>query len=378
MRKFGSILVNGNLIKDLTIWYMVSLLAIFFPYMFPVALAQSISSSPFVNGSKAYENPITGVTMHYPTNWQKIETPNSAAFASFFAPQTKPGQDEAMIKLFGWCPNPTSNFYTSSSVPINEIANKLVKIHQFDLENFHLLDFTCNSNASKCDLKFTYTDSNVPVMASQRLVVVASQPPRSHSGNLYSLEYLAYLPFYNKYLPTAIQMLDSFTIRTTPVKFVTYENATYGVKMQYPADWIKKEKIGHTEIGSTGLIVSFRSPYPNETKSPVLSLGLLGIDITKRKFNQSLTDFIYFYKYKLQKDHPEVKINQSKARTLAGNPSYQITFTDDKGLEFTQIWTIYNNSVYHITYPSRDPYIKSCFPNLPLIQAMINSFQTEK
>lgn len=191
--------------------------------------------------------------------------------------------------------------------------------------------------------------------------------------SLFSMPALSSLTIKNMVLYSSPQQAMAQTLtpsqdtKTTTSNFLTYENNTLGIKIQYPSDWIKMQK-----ESVYGFIVSFRSPISTESGKAPSVLGSLGIDVINLHSKTSLTDYIFSYTYSLKKYHPEVKINESNATTLAGNPAYKILFTDSKGIKIMQIWTIKGYKIYHIIYPIAD------FISLPVLQRMIDSFQITK
>lgn len=156
--------------------------------------------------------------------------------------------------------------------------------------------------------------------------------------------------------------------------FLTYENLTYGIKIQYPADWEKKE--------STLDQVVFRFP-PQENASGASSKYLLIIvstfdpqeNMTLDKLTREQIDF-------LKESFPDLSLNESEsyATTLSGNPAYKVTFDhrneeqqgSNPDYKLIQIWTIKGDKVYYLTYRAElgrysDNYLQT-------IQKMIDSF----
>ena len=54
---------------------------------------------------------------------------------------------------------------------------------------------------------------------------------------------------------------NSTTGAASEVKFLPYENSTYGIKIQYPSDWTKQQ----SQNQSSNLIVGFNSPPGSTT-----------------------------------------------------------------------------------------------------------------
>ena len=117
------------------------------------------------------------------------------------------------------------------------------------------------------------------------------------------------------------------TTTTSTHGFLLYENPTYGIKIQYPADFEKKEP--------TPYEVVFRFP-PQENISDISSKYLLIIvntldpqenNMTLQQLTQNQIDF-------LKESFSDLTLNESdsNATTLAGNPAYKVTLDHRNGV----------------------------------------------
>jgi hypothetical protein len=164
------------------------------------------------------------------------------------------------------------------------------------------------------------------------------------------------------------------TTTATTRGFLTYEKPTYGMKIQYPADWEKKEP--------TPYQVVFRSP-PQENTSGISSEYLLiMVDTLNPQENMTLDQLTREQIDSLKESFSDLTLNESKshATTLAGNPAYKVTFDhrneEQQGnpdYQLIQIWTIKGDKIYYITYRAElgrysDNYLQT-------IKKMINSFE---
>ncbi len=160
-------------------------------------------------------------------------------------------------------------------------------------------------------------------------------------------------------------------------KMLTYENSTYGIRMQYPSNWHKEENgsSGHDNSSMLVDVVRFSSPSKNasDTFSERLDLKVDNISdmqpITLAKYaNNSIED--------LRKDFKIIELD--KDARLSGNPAYKLVYTGvDEGvnLQAMLILTIKGNKAYIINYnaePTKFAYY------LPTLQKMINSFRITK
>ena len=159
-------------------------------------------------------------------------------------------------------------------------------------------------------------------------------------------------------------------------KMLTYENSTYGIRMQYPSSW-HKENVSSGNDNSSMLVdvVRFISPTKNasDTFSESFDLNIDNISdmkpITLAKYaNKSIED--------LRKDFKIIELDRN-AR-LSGNPAYKIVYTgleEGVDLQAMLIFTIKGDKAYVISYnaePTKFAYY------LPTLQKMIDSVQITK
>lgn len=171
----------------------------------------------------------------------------------------------------------------------------------------------------------------------------------------------------------ALQQQNATITATTTAptnNFQTYSNPPFGIRMQYPSDWLKLDLSGN--ISST-LLVVFKSP-------PGSLLGSLNI-IAQNSSSQNITfpKLVSMNINNLKQSGRIVNLSASSPATLAGNPAYKIVYTgiSPRGVIFEtmQIFSLIGNKAYFITYavPSAN-YATS----LPTIQAIINSVKINK
>ncbi|MGC1133503.1 MAG: PDZ domain-containing protein [Nitrososphaeraceae archaeon] len=158
------------------------------------------------------------------------------------------------------------------------------------------------------------------------------------------------------------------TTLTTRPDFLTYDNADYGIKIQYPSIWIKLERgIESDEVIVSPDIVAFNSldkVLPEELVVKVervnLTLGEYS-NTTIKKITENLTDS---------------KIIESTETTLAGSPAHKVIaiFKERNQYEtyLINIWTIKDGKVYEIRYLSDPKRYHNC---LPVAEKMIRSFE---
>jgi eukaryotic-like serine/threonine-protein kinase len=159
-------------------------------------------------------------------------------------------------------------------------------------------------------------------------------------------------------------------------KMLTYENSTYGIRMQYPSNWHKEENLSSSDNNSMLVdVVKFSSPTKNasDTFSESLDLKIDNISdiqpITLAKYaNNSIED--------LTKDFDVIKLDRNAS--LSDNPAYKLVYNgaeEGVNLQAMLILTIKGDKAYIISYiaePTKFYYY------LPTLQKMINSFQITK
>jgi eukaryotic-like serine/threonine-protein kinase len=166
---------------------------------------------------------------------------------------------------------------------------------------------------------------------------------------------------------------DSTTTTNTTANFLTYENSTWAIKIQYPSNWVKQ---------TSGQGVTF-AVLPNGTNGNnennlqqfLAKLNLTSIaGVPTNAPLKALADRIVdSYRHFLH----NFQIQSYSNTTLAGNNGIKIvySYTDPKNTNFnaTDIATIKNNRLYVIQYY----YVQSSTYQdvLQTLQKMVNSFQ---
>jgi eukaryotic-like serine/threonine-protein kinase len=160
-------------------------------------------------------------------------------------------------------------------------------------------------------------------------------------------------------------------------KMLTYENSTYGIRMQYPSNWQKEENLSSGSDNNSMLVdvVKFISPTKNasDASSESFDLKIDNISdikpITLAKYaNNSIED--------LRKDFDIIKLDRNAS--LSNNPAYKLVYTgveEGVDLQAMLILTIKDDKAYIISY-NAEPTKFSYY--LPTLEKMIDSFQITK
>jgi hypothetical protein len=178
--------------------------------------------------------------------------------------------------------------------------------------------------------------------------------------------------FSTSLITTAI-MPHTLLAQTTPANLLTYQNSTFGIKIQYPSNWEKQEN-GTRQDTQTD-IVTFLSPVINSRANLDVSIddisGEKGISLTQYA-NQNIAD--------LNQSLPDAKLIASNTNNvvIAGLPAYRMVYTSADGstiLKTMEIGAMKGDKVYILTYEAA---MQEYAKYLPLIQRMIHSFQITK
>ena len=166
--------------------------------------------------------------------------------------------------------------------------------------------------------------------------------------------------------------------------FQTYENEIYGIKIQYPANWVSYGDDKGSETETRDFVVGF-NPVGKE-ESPIVYLFVYFLspeNATLESFtNQTLESIQEPYKYTSQDKKPGIKIlNQNNSVTLGGQPAHKVVYEEtisnaggeSRTLKHMSIWNVFETEGYRFTFSSEhkdqyDQYIKTA-------EKIINSFE---
>ena len=155
---------------------------------------------------------------------------------------------------------------------------------------------------------------------------------------------------------------------------LSYENPTYGIKIQYPSNWMASTN----QLPTYNSIIGFYSPL--ESLSDVLPVEF-ALSITTYTNNISLDEYTKITRTALEQQGME--ISESSATTLAGNPAHKITFLPGDQIaqnspvefKFMQIFTIIGNKVYSLSYNAEASKFST---HLNTIQQMLDSVKIQQ
>ena len=163
-------------------------------------------------------------------------------------------------------------------------------------------------------------------------------------------------------------LLSSYNQAFAQEQFLTYEDITTGISIQFPSDWEKSVNLDN--------FVTFRAQPETDTRVYPAALGLKIQDLASQ--NVSLQEVTKVQISELKATNPNLKLLESTSTTLAGKPAHKVVFsaTDNNQVErkAMQLWTVIDDKAILITYKAQPDKYSSY---LPTIEKMINSLQVK-
>lgn len=167
-----------------------------------------------------------------------------------------------------------------------------------------------------------------------------------------------------------------YKVNTTP-GFLTYENPSLGITMEYPSDWLKREYPSNPATNNNTLITFF-SPSPSASALGNVS-GVSGtfvpyVDIfVFSSKNMSIDEIVNG----AINEFANSNLNESKSIVLKdNNPAHVLVYTvriaGDELFKRMQVWTIRDYKVYVITFTAEEALYSEY---LAKVQRMINSLE---
>jgi hypothetical protein len=155
------------------------------------------------------------------------------------------------------------------------------------------------------------------------------------------------------------------TAASTPT--LTYTNSAYGVKIDYPQDWTKKE------FTSGKTVVQFTPPQESASDNMTEGYGIVVEDLSAQPM--TLDEYTKEAIQRLGKLHPDSKIIDSTPTTLAGYPAQKIVYTlkiRQSDMEYMNVYTVKNNKAYIVGYFAQSSRYSDF---IGTVQQMVDSFE---
>ena len=167
----------------------------------------------------------------------------------------------------------------------------------------------------------------------------------------------------------------------------TYENDKYGIKIQYPANWLSYEYGKNFLTETRELVVGF---HPVEKGGPNISLEVQFLspeNATLQSFTENEVKSIQTPLAKGQMGQLGIKIlNQNSSVTLGGLPAHKViyentvtdtlsadTFGQSRTYKNMEIWTVLETEAYQLIFLSKDKEQYDQYLNTA--EKIINSFE---
>ena len=188
------------------------------------------------------------------------------------------------------------------------------------------------------------------------------------------------------------------------VPSVSYSNATYGIKIDYPSDWTVKEggaaTIFHNQSKTLNVVAEILAPIQSDYYNPNIGASHNSIRLVVEDYD-TFGDFTNNNIFNYMKKNDSETDNKNKLMTvatkrigaigiychnfdlkswnqnttLAGNPAHQIFLDysyDNNSKDATEMWTIKDDKIYIIEFVAQDKYYGLY---LPVVNEIIDSFQ---
>jgi hypothetical protein len=317
---------------------------------------------PSSNRFLTYENNSTlGITIQYPSNWEKDSYHNKLAF---FAPSLAEGHNSKII--------PVGLFVKVDNLPfeiesvddyISHYVNKL-KEHA---EISQPIGVSLTSLAGNLAHNVTYS-ARLGQYEYRTTDLIMLSGIKKYEITYYIAQGEVKS---SNYLPTIQKMIDSFEISigiTGSNPFLTFQNnSTLGITIQYPSNWER------TEDGN-GNSVLFLSPSESKSDKVLESLSIR-VSPNNVPLSKLADRSINYYK----QNYNDFHLIESKLITFKHSLAYMLkyAYTDllfGKGMGI-DIGTTTGNKGYIISYFA-EPANFSLY--LPTIQKMIDSLEIQK
>jgi hypothetical protein len=325
-----------------------------------------ISSSEFLT----YENTTNGISIDYPSDWTINPVIN---------PQISPES-----ALFSFISPMNSSFFCISTITIEPfpfqitlegLVNHSINILKTSTPNFKLVENPTRSTLAGQDayrIVYTATKEYGDLQSIVFITLIGNKS--------YIVGYACPESHYNISLQIAQKMIDSFKIMNVnnvsdiTTDFLTYENTTNGISIDYPSDWTfdnENNLLSQFDVNLSGVdVFHFISPL-NSSLISVINEPLEYYD-----YLPSLEEYIDYYINNHETSTPNFKLVENPTRsTLAGQDAYRIMYTATSGYQefkFMAFVTINGDKGYIMLYSSTDNFYDLF---LPIVQKMIDSFK---
>ena len=154
----------------------------------------------------------------------------------------------------------------------------------------------------------------------------------------------------------------------------SYSNPVFGIKLEYPITWSAFELNSRFRDNVTFGVALLRAPLDNvsDKYAERINFNTQVFDSKNATLDAYTSSILDSYA-----NTSGVKVLESSATTLAGQPAHKVVITDDRveplKLKKMQVWSVFNNSKsYVVTFGAEESKYQDY---LPLFQNILNSIQ---
>jgi hypothetical protein len=165
-----------------------------------------------------------------------------------------------------------------------------------------------------------------------------------------------------------IQNVSKILNQTTDREFLTYENSSLGIKIQYPTGW-ELMKVGNLPYLTNIFVSPLENNKDRYRENAFLKINDVSPNMTLNDFTSTIT--------KAVQNRSDFRILDFGSVNLSDNPGYRLIglTRGNQNINVLDEWTIKDGRVYRVAFYLEEGKSKTY---LPLAQKMIDSFKITK
>lgn len=320
--------------------------------------------------SLTYKNSTYNVQIEYPDNWDVVgSSQNENSIAFFYSPFDNDFDAYQEYVGIGYEDVPVGT-------SLGEYTQGTIASFTEGTSNFEMIESRDTVLSGNLAHKITFTASSFEFGETKSTATWTLKDDRA-----YLLYFDSQASTYDRYIPAAQDMIDSFVILQgsgnqddeSTGELIPYDNPGQAFAMTYPDNWEKTES-SEQEAIMTGDVATFASPRED---------GFVSVSIQSLYWQpMTLDEYTDLSMDSLDKDVSLLDVKESGPVLLAGHPGHRVvysglyTFFGDTAVsvEALQVWTVVENRAYILTYVSNPETFETY---LPIAQDMIDSLEID-
>lgn len=329
---------------------------------------------------QTYEDPNLGIKMQYPSDWRETSEAFFGAVVGFF-----PHLDNASDPYFENVRIHIENLTSSANMTLGKYVDAHITLLRNELPGFQLLASSPPSSNNTNDTLTTRsnTTTSLPTLAENtppayKMIVFTfgedqltkmMQIITIKDGKVYLIIYDAKPERFDAYLPTIQRMVDSFEFLEIPQDFITYDNPSLEISIDYHADWTVQED---TASGNVIFISPMEDEFDAYGENVLISVFS---DPGRRPIEELVSEAVNSF----SKNLAEFELIESKPITLqgnTGNPAHLLVYSFNDPvfgrINVMDIVTFNEDRLYATSYSA---ITEAFLIYLPTVQRMVDSFQ---